>query len=354
MFVQELRSKILGIFYFAIPVGSGLGFVVGRGLANAFGHWRWALRGTPILGLLAIILMVFVLKEPPRGKAEGHDQLKATKYTKDLKALASNMTFVFSTLGLSCVSFCTGALAFWGPVYLETSLYSLEVPDAERPVDANYVALLFGILTMLSGILGVPLGALLSTCLRKKYPTVDPLISGTSLIVSSFIILGAFFLARNHLILALAIVFVGMLTLNLNWSITADILLYVVLPIRRGTATALQIMFAHLLGDAGSPYIIGIIIDALKLQKNNEAGFCADLKTPEAIVIMPGLSNTRCEVYTDYFAMQYSLILSVIVEALGGVFFCVCAIFVVKDSLRVRNYLANNSGEQQRHSPDRH
>ena len=101
MFVQELRSKILGIFYFAIPVGSGLGFVVGRGLANAFGHWRWALRGTPILGLLAIILMVFVLKEPPRGKAEGHDQLKATKYTKDLKALASNMTFVFSTLGLS-------------------------------------------------------------------------------------------------------------------------------------------------------------------------------------------------------------------------------------------------------------
>ena len=354
LFVAELRSQILAIFYFAVPVGSGLGYVGGRGLAIAFGQWRWAFRGTPVLGLVAIILMVFVLEEPPRGKAEGQDQLKATKYTMDLKALACNMTFVFSTLGSSCLNFCTGVLAFWGPVYLETALYSMEVPDAERPVPANNVALIFGILTMLSGSLGAPLAAVLSTRLRKKYPTVDPMISGTSLVLSSMFILVAFFLGRDHLILAFAIVFVGLLALNLNWSITTDLLLYVVLPIRRGTARALQIMFTHLFGDAGSPYIIGVIIDALKLQKINDAGFCADLNTPDAIVITPALNTTRCELYTEYFVMQYSMMLSIVVEALGGIFFFVCAIFVVKDSLRVRNYLANNSGEQQRHSSDRH
>jgi hypothetical protein len=55
---------------------SGLGYVVGRGLAMAFdGDWHWALRGTPVLGLLAVILIVFVMKEPPRGEAEGHDQV---------------------------------------------------------------------------------------------------------------------------------------------------------------------------------------------------------------------------------------------------------------------------------------
>jgi hypothetical protein len=39
------------------------------------GDWHWALRGTPVLGLLAVILIVFVMKEPPRGEAEGHDQV---------------------------------------------------------------------------------------------------------------------------------------------------------------------------------------------------------------------------------------------------------------------------------------
>ena len=55
---------------------SGLGYVVGRGLSMAFdGDWHWALRGTPLLGLVAVALIIFVMKEPPRGEAEGHDQV---------------------------------------------------------------------------------------------------------------------------------------------------------------------------------------------------------------------------------------------------------------------------------------
>lgn len=34
---------------------------------------------------------------------------------------------------------------------------------------------------------------------------------------------------------------------------------YVVVPTRRSTAEALQIVFSHLLGDAGSPYLIGVV-----------------------------------------------------------------------------------------------
>ena len=34
---------------------------------------------------------------------------------------------------------------------------------------------------------------------------------------------------------------------------------YVVVPTRRATAIALQIMVCHLLGDAASPYIIGVV-----------------------------------------------------------------------------------------------
>lgn len=34
---------------------------------------------------------------------------------------------------------------------------------------------------------------------------------------------------------------------------------YVVIPTRRSTAEAFQILIAHALGDAGSPYLIGVV-----------------------------------------------------------------------------------------------
>ena len=40
MFVGDRRSKMLGLFYFAIPVGSGLGYIVGSETARALGSWQ--------------------------------------------------------------------------------------------------------------------------------------------------------------------------------------------------------------------------------------------------------------------------------------------------------------------------
>ena len=53
--------------------------------------------------------------------------------------------------------------------------------------------------------------------------------------------------------------------MNLNWSIVADILLYVVAPACRGTAEAVQILTSHAFGDAGSPYLIGLVSDDFSL-----------------------------------------------------------------------------------------
>jgi hypothetical protein len=40
--------------------------------------------------------------------------------------------------------------------------------------------------------------------------------------------------------------------------------LYIVIPPRRSFASATQILFSHLLGDAISPYLIGAISDAIR------------------------------------------------------------------------------------------
>ena len=71
MFVGKMRTRVLALFYLAVPVGSGFGYIVGSDVAAAFNDWRWALRITPPIGLVCIVLLVIFFQEPKRGGADG-------------------------------------------------------------------------------------------------------------------------------------------------------------------------------------------------------------------------------------------------------------------------------------------
>ena len=246
MFVGDLRSRMLGLFYFAIPVGSGLGYIVGSETARAFGSWQWGLRVTPGLGLLAVLFILFLVTEPPRGAAEGHGQLEAGSYKDDLADLARNPTYILTTLGFTCVTFCTGALSWWGPDFIKRGLKTL--PEGDRPMQPSTVPFIFGLVTMLSGIVGVPLGMILSTKMRAIYPRSDPVICGVGILISAIFLTFGILLCDSNIVLALVLIFLGEVSLNLNWSIVADMVLYVVKPTCRGSAEALQILLSHALG----------------------------------------------------------------------------------------------------------
>ncbi|PNI12525.1 SPNS1 isoform 12, partial [Pan troglodytes] len=106
-------------------------------------------------------------------------------------------------------------------------------------------------------------------------------------------------------------IFIGETLLSMNWAIVADILLYVVIPTRRSTAEAFQIVLSHLLGDAGSPYLIGLISD--RLRRNWPASFLSEFR-----------------------ALQFSLMLCAFVGALGGAAFLGTAIFIEADRRRAQ------------------
>jgi len=340
MFVKDARSKMLALFYFAIPVGSGFGYVVGQGLASAFGEWQYSMRGTPVLGTIAVLLIIFVLVDPPRGEAEGQENLKASSYCEDLKHLFMNRSFILSTLGFTCVAFCTGALSWWGPKFLETSILAMEVPEAERKINISSVAFVFGVMTMVAGIIGVPCGALLSTKLKIKFPRADPVICGIGLAITTFLFfISLMWGAEENIILAFVLIFIGEISLNLNWSIVADMLLYVVSPTRRGTAEALQILVSHALGDAGSPFLIGVVTDGLKnITISENAGYCDKLNEPHKVLNTTTQNSiTTCQANIDFYSMQYSLLINVFVVGIGALFFFLTAIWIVKDKLRAEN-----------------
>lgn len=56
------------------------------------------------------------------------------------------------------------------------------------------------------------------------------------------------------------LMFCAVTLFSLNWSVVSDILLYIVTPGRRATASAFQILISHLLGDAFSPLLLGKVI----------------------------------------------------------------------------------------------
>ncbi|XP_060709514.1 protein spinster homolog 1 isoform X2 [Hemiscyllium ocellatum] len=316
LFVGDLRSRMLSIFYFAIPVGSGLGYIVGSKVTDLTDDWHWALRVTPGLGLVAVVLLVFIVPEPPRGAVERRSKraLVNTSWLTDVKELSKNPSFVLSSLGFTSVAFVTGTLALWAPAYL---FRAQVVQGTMRPCTKGTCnsldSLLFGIITCVTGFLGVGAGVEISKRYRKVNPRADPLVCASGLLGSAPFLYLALATAEASTIATYVFIFIGELLLSLNWAIVADILLYVVIPTRRSTAEAFQIMMSHLLGDASSPYLIGVISDAIRRSR------------PDSYL-------------AEFRSLEYALMICCFVGAMGGAAFLATAVFIERDRRKAELY----------------
>ncbi|XP_066513821.1 protein spinster homolog 3 [Hoplias malabaricus] len=309
LFTGTKRTLMISFFYIFIPVGSGLGYILGATIASATGDWRWALRLNPILGGLGLILVVFLIPNPPRGasETEGAACMESTTYLEDIKYLLRNRSFVWSSLGVTAMAFVTGALAFWTPTFLSRArvLQNITPPCIKEPCDPSD-SYIFGAITVVTGIIGVFIGTYISRKLRDRVPNADPLICAVGMLSSSPCLFIAIVLAGNSIPATYTCIGIGETLLSLNWAILADILLYVVIPTRRATAEALQIMVCHLLGDAGSPYLLGAISDALSKVK-------------------PDSPDWR------FRSLEYSMLLCPFIGVLGGLFFLLTALYIKAD-----------------------
>ncbi|KAI3359821.1 hypothetical protein L3Q82_013827, partial [Scortum barcoo] len=315
LYVKGKRTNMLSIFYFAIPVGSGLGYIVGSQVSSLAQDWHWALRVTPGLGLIAVLLLLSVVQEPKRGAIEARPEhhLNQTSWLTDLQALSRNFSFVLSTFGFTAVAFVTGSLALWAPTFLfRAAILTGEKAPCLEGNCASSDSLIFGVITCVTGVLGVASGVQVSRQLRTRTPRADPLVCAAGLLLSAPFLYLAIVFAQASTIATYVFIFLGETFLSMNWAIVADILLYVVVPTRRSTAEALQIVISHLLGDAGSPYLIGVVSDSLR-------------KTDSFL--------------WQFRSLQLSLLLCSFVAVVGGGFFLATALFIERDRHRAENYV---------------
>ena len=92
------------------------------------------------------------------------------------------------------------------------------------------VSYIFGLIAMLAGLVGVPLGSFLGQKLRLTYPRADPLVCGAGLLLSTPFLLAGLLISEWNTTACFCVIFFGQVLLNLNWSIVADMCLVCALP----------------------------------------------------------------------------------------------------------------------------
>ncbi|PAV57268.1 hypothetical protein WR25_04694 isoform A [Diploscapter pachys] len=284
LFTGAARSRVLMVFYFAIPVGSGMGFIAGSNISLYAGTWKWGIRFTPILGIFCLLMIIFVLQEPTRGGAE-HARIETESSIKeDLRYLAHVRTFHLTTVGQTAVIFAVGAISWRAPIFMGDA-YSLSYGYAPDTVKARN-ELIFGVITCVAGISGLVLGSAIAQRWRSGlYPfshpshEADALVCGFASLASIPFFYMSLMVSASSINFTWFILFISITLMCMNWAVNMDILMYVIVANRRATAAAFQVMICHLFGDATSPYIVGVISDAVRGDDKSAVGEYYSLRT---------------------------------------------------------------------------
>ncbi|XP_057372887.1 protein spinster-like [Daphnia carinata] len=351
LYASNVRSKYLAVYYFAIPVGSGLGYIIFAEVATAADDWRWGLRVTPVFGFITVVLILLFLQDPPRGQSEG-SRMKTTSWMNDLKYFATHGSYIWISIASTAVAFIAGAFGAWGPKYITLGLVTQQEQQSEDISDLlGRVSLVFGFITVVTGLMGVIFGSLMGTKLRGKYPTIDPEICGFGVLASVPLIFAMTILARGPEAPTYITFFFGQWFLNLNWALATDMLMYTIVPTRRSSAKAIQILLNHVLGDAGSPYIIGLLSDAFKPLV--DSGYSTKyLASPSSFVrngTLP-IEEQDCDLSPidvttaerDFTALQYALFIALFIQVLGAFAFIATSWTIIDDKAEVDRAAAVN------------
>jgi MFS family permease len=248
------RGRALAFFYAALPVGSAIGFGVGGVVGQHLG-WRWAFFLAGIPGaLLALVLMVF--RDPPRGAAEpaGTETPVSPTSPPEWRALAWYRSYVYNVAGQTIYTFALGGLAFWMPTYF----------SRVRGLPLARASLVFGGITCLAGFLGTLVGGHLSDRLARHTSAAAFLVSGVGLIAATPFTLLAL-LAPSPVVFWPAM-FVTLALLFMNTGPLNAAIANVLPPGLRARGFGLNTLVIHMLGDAISPFLIGLASVSLGLR----------------------------------------------------------------------------------------
>jgi MFS family permease len=239
------RGAVLSWFYMAIPVGSALGYAAGGAIGSALG-WRAAFLAVVPPGVI-LGALCFLRRDPRRGAADLLEPPKRQAGLRDYLVLLHTPSYLLDTAGMAAMTFAIGGIAYWMPRYVAQTRHAGEL---------GYVNLVFGGITVVTGLSATLLGGITGDRLRARFPGSYFLVSGVGILLSCpFILL----MLWTPFPWAWGWLFLAEFCLFFNTGPSNTILANVTHPAIRATAFAVNIFLIHALGDALSPPLLGYI-----------------------------------------------------------------------------------------------
>lgn len=256
LFPKKKRSLMVGLWNASIPLGMGLGIVVGGLIAAKWG-WRYAFGIVAFPGLLISILFFFVRDYKTVGLEKNHgstNQIEASASDKKMtnKEVAQiflrTPTLIFTYLG------------FAGMMFMSTSFSTFFVTYFTRTqgLAASKASQLTGLL-LLTAIIGGPLGGWVADRLTLRLPNARLLVASAAAFVASLLYFFSVYYFDG--LPAYILFFVGAVASVAFASPAIAVTQDVIHPGLRAISYALCVIIQHMLGSALGPVVTGYLSD---------------------------------------------------------------------------------------------
>lgn len=263
-FPRERRASAMGVIMLGLPMGSLVGAVGGGLIGQEFG-WRAAFYALGIPGLIVAALAWFLLREPPRGLADGAPPAPAgpvPPLSAVVRHLAAVPTLRHIVIGGAACSIGIQGVAQFMPLFLVRS-FQMSIPEAST---------LFGLISGGSLAVGLLLGALGTDRAARRdgrWPALGPAIA---LLVTPVLFIGAFALQAVWIVVVLLAA--GCIGAMIHYGPTVGMIQNLTPVSMRSSAAAIFAMLYALAGTGIGPTFVGIASDFIAA-----SGFAGDYGT---------------------------------------------------------------------------
>lgn len=255
-FSRDQRARILGLFNTSIPIGGGIGMMLGGLIAAKWG-WRAAFGIIAIPGLIFAIMAWFI-KDYENMPIEASAGSLVKSNLKDMWRILKIPTFVFNTLGSMCHDIAYTGLMIWNVSFISRT----------RPDMDNQSASMMAGLIMFMALIGAPLGGLIADWFYKRTPkgrNYTAAIACSLMTIMILIYCQAVETASQTLFVAIGLVTGIAITLYMaaDNAINQDI----VDQRYRGIVWGLRMFFTFALGGGVGIILTGVLSDSLESLK---------------------------------------------------------------------------------------
>jgi MFS family permease len=245
---ERLRSRVLGVFNLAIPLGCAAGVVAGGYLSVHYGGWRTPFYIFAIPGVLLGVAAMFL--KDYKTAVEVDESGKRIRFMKAAFRLFKIPTLRWLYIGYGMMQVMVFSFLVWAPTFVMRA----------HNVKEDRAGIIVGIIGLMA-IVGAILGGVLADLWQKRNSRARMLLPAIVIALSSVCLIGAFVLEFRGLGYFMGILYgiLAVMSAPALGAVTQD----VVPPGMKSSSWGMVVLTQYLFGGGWGPVIVGIFSDHL-------------------------------------------------------------------------------------------